>query len=395
MNVDAKQHDSLDADVRNRATRRVAIVSALTNLIMSFAKIIVGYLGHSQALIVDGIHSLSDLLSDALVLFAGHHANQAPDAEHPYGHGRFETAATLALGILLLLVAVGIGWDSVERLFNQDELQTPAAIALYAAAFSILANEALYWYTLIVARRIKSKMLEANAWHHRSDAVSSIVVLAGIGGTQLGISNLDTVAAVIVSVMIAKIGWTLGWQALEELVDKSLDEEEVDKVHSVIDSVDGVRSLHMLRTRKSGHMSAADVHVLVDPSLTVSEGHMIAATVEERLKQRIEHLADVTVHVDPEDDDVSPPCEGLPLRNEALAILRAAWEDHHCIDDQTDIKLHYLSGKIDVDLILPVACLESVEQTQRLKKKLNEKIMQDQRFGKIDIYYAVTGNPPE
>ena len=156
-------HDHALGETRNKQTRKVAIVGAVTNLLLSFVKIIVGYIGHSQALIVDGIHSLSDLLSDALVLFAAHHANQAPDAEHPYGHGRFETAATLALGILLILVALGIGWDTVERLLSQEVMQTPTQLALYAAVFSILANEALYWYTLLVAKKIHSKMLEANA----------------------------------------------------------------------------------------------------------------------------------------------------------------------------------------------------------------------------------------
>ncbi|MEJ2213270.1 MAG: cation diffusion facilitator family transporter [Gammaproteobacteria bacterium] len=372
---------------RNAQTRKAAIVGAVTNLVLTVVKIVFGYIGQSQALIVDGIHSLSDLLSDALVLFASHHANQEPDDEHPYGHGRFETAATLALGILLMLVAFGIGWDSVERLFDQESMQIPGQLALYAAAFSILANEALYWYTLIVARKIRSKLLEANAWHHRSDAVSSIVVFAGIGGSLLGISNLDTVAALIVCVMIAKIGWTLGWQALEELVDKSLDQEEVEKVSGIIDAVDGVRSLHMLRTRKTGHMSAADVHVLVDPKLTVSEGHMVAVAVEEELKNNIDHLDDVTVHVDPENDEEVPPCDGLPLRNEVIEHLTRVWEGIDCVNQNAGIALHYLSGKIDVDLLLPLHCFTSVNDSEELKKRLQEKVSGDERFNKIDLLY--------
>jgi cation diffusion facilitator family transporter len=372
---------------RNAQTRKAAIVGAVTNLVLTVVKIVFGYIGQSQALIVDGIHSLSDLLSDALVLFASHHANQEPDDEHPYGHGRFETAATLALGILLMLVAFGIGWDSVERLFDQESMQIPGQLALYAAAFSILANEALYWYTLIVARKIRSKLLEANAWHHRSDAVSSIVVFAGIGGSLLGISNLDTVAALIVCVMIAKIGWTLGWQALEELVDKSLDQEEVEKVSGIIDAVDGVRSLHMLRTRKTGHMSAADVHVLVDPKLTVSEGHMVAVAVEEELKNNIDHLDDVTVHVDPENDEEVPPCDGLPLRNEVIEHLTRVWEGIDCVNQNAGIALHYLSGKIDVDLLLPLHCFTSANDSKELKKRLQEKVSGDERFNKIDLLY--------
>jgi len=328
------------------------------------------------------------LLSDALVLFASHHANQEPDDEHPYGHGRFETAATLALGILLVLIAVGIGWDTVERLVMHEIVDPPGNLALWAAGFSIVANEGLYWYTIFVARRVHSKMLEANAWHHRSDAVSSIVVLAGIIGTQFGIENLDMIAALIVAVMIAKIGWSLGWQALEELVDKSLDQEEVDKVSDLIEGVDGVRSLHMLRTRKSGHQSAADVHVLVNPRLSVSEGHMIAVAVEDELKNNVKHLSDVTVHIDPEDDEEAPPCVGLPMRNEVLEILNNHWEGEKCINDQTQIKLHYLSGKIDVEIVLPLSCFNSIEQSQSIRNTLNEKIHQDKRFGKIQILYV-------
>ncbi len=381
-------HDHGFAKERHGQTKIVAIVGALTNLVLSVVKIVLGYLGHSQALIVDGLHSLSDLLSDALVLFASYHANQAPDEDHPYGHGRFETAATLALGILLVLLAIGIGWDTIERLIVNEALAVPTHLALYAAAFSIIANEALYWYTLIVARRIHSKMLEANAWHHRSDAVSSIVVLAGIIGTQLGIENLDLIAALIVSVMIAKIGWELGWHAMQELVDQSLAQEEVEKLSNLIENVDGVHSLHMLRTRKTGHESAADVHILVDPLLSVSEGHMIAVAVEEELKNKVSHLSDITVHIDPEDDEEAPPCVGLPMRSEVQEILNQHWEGEKCIDDQTDIRLHYLSGKIDVDLILPIGCYKDLLQSQTIKNNLNQKIQQDPRFGKIEIFYS-------
>jgi len=384
----AHNHSHSFGEQRNKETRTVGMVGAITNLVLSVVKIIVGYIGHSHALVVDGIHSLSDLLSDALVIFASHHANQDPDEEHPYGHGRFETAATLALGILLVLIAVGIGWESIERLINHEEIITPTVITLYAAGFSILANEALYWYTIIVAKKIKSNLLKANAWHHRSDAVSSIVVLLGIVGTQLGVDNLDIIAAILVAAMIAKIGWSLGWQALEELVDKSLEQNEVKKVEEVIEAVNGVVSVHMLRTRKSGHLSAADVHILVDPWLSVSEGHMIAVAVETNLKNKIEHLTDVTVHIDPENDEESPPCEGLPLRNEVIEILKKIWSDDNGNFDLIKISLHYLSGKINIDLKLPLENFESIEKTKKLQKDMNKKLADDERFGAVVISYA-------
>ena len=195
-------HDHSHLVERTRETRRVAIVGGVVNLFLATIKLVVGSMAQSAALIADGIHSFSDLLSDALVWFAAGHAGHGPDEEHPYGHGRFETAATLGLGILLVLVALGIVWDAVERSFHGEQ-PLPGMIALVVAVISILANEALYWYTVIVAKRINSQMLRANAWHHRTDAVSSIVVFAGVAGAMMGWPYLDAVAAVVVGAMVA------------------------------------------------------------------------------------------------------------------------------------------------------------------------------------------------
>ena len=284
-------------------------------------------------------------------------------------------------------MAVGIGWEAVKNMLSGDDNIVPTTITLYAALFSILANEALYWYTLLVAKKIDSNMLKANAWHHRSDAVSSVVVLIGIFGAQVGFVYLDSVAALIVGLMIAKIGWSLGWQALEELVDTALEEAEVKKIEQVIKNVDGVRSIHLLRTRKSGHKSSADVHILVDPWLSVSEGHMIAVAVEQDLISGIRHVADVTVHIDPEDDEAAPPCEGLPLRSDAISILEQAWKDILCVFKRERMSLHYLSGRIDIDLQLPLECYVSLDSTTEMQSLLKQKISEDERFGKVRIFF--------
>ena len=217
-------------DFRSAETKRVTLVGAVLNLVLAAVKVIVGVVGQSQSLIADGVHSLSDLLSDGLVLFAATHAASAPDEDHPYGHARFETAATLGLGILLIVVAIGIVWDAVARLFSPEALLQPQMITLYVAAFSIFSKEALYWYTVKVADRINSPMLRANAWHHRSDAISSIVVLVGIAGTMAGLAYLDAIAAVLVGLMVARIGWELGFGALEELVDAGLEQQKVEQL---------------------------------------------------------------------------------------------------------------------------------------------------------------------
>lgn len=375
-------------EARYRETRLAALVGAVVNLVLAFVKILFGWLGQSQSLLADGVHSLSDLLSDALVWFAARHAKEAPDEQHPYGHGRFETAGTVALGALLGLVGLGVIWDAVERLFAPEQLLTPSSFTLYVAAFSILANEGLYHYTQYLAQRINSNLLRANAWHHRSDSISSVVVLVGIGGTLAGLPYLDAIAAVLVGVMIVHIGWNLGWGAMQELVDAGLDEETVAEIRGIIDSVSGVNSIHMLRTRRMGGHASADVHVQVDSWLSVSEGHRIAEVVQMRLINEVEELFDVTVHIDPEDDEINAPCSDLPLRQEAERLLDATCRDIACYGRRQRLLLHYLSGRIDVDLYLPVDCFEGEKELAQLRQAFQNVFNQSDVFGKIRLWFG-------
>jgi cation diffusion facilitator family transporter len=369
-------------------TRRVTLVGAALNLALAVTKVVIGVIGNSQALIADGIHSFSDLLTDAMVFFAAHHAHQEPDEQHPYGHGRFETATTLGLSLFLFLVAAGLIWDATERLFSPDTLLHPTHIALYAAAFSIAAKEWLFHYTRRAARRIRSEMMRANAWHHRTDAISSIVVLVGLAGTMAGLPYLDAVAAVLVGLMIAKIGWDLGWGSVQELVDTGLDTSRIEAIREIIMSVGGVRDIHMLRTRRMGGTAAADVHVLVEPKLSVSEGHMISLMVEQRLKREIHEIEDVTVHIDPVDDETAPPCIGLPLRSEALAKLKQCWASIPEVNRIQRIVLHYLSGKIDVDVYLPLDREATPEQERELRRLLEESVSPMEEFARVHVFYG-------
>ena len=380
------QHQHLQE--RGAESKRVALVGALVNLLLAVVKISIGFSARSQALIVDGIHSVSDLLSDLLVWYAAGHASHGPDEKHPYGHGRFETAATLALGGMLVLVAGGIIWDSVERLFVSEELWQPEPLALYAAGFSILANEGLFWYTLLVSRRINSDLLRANAWHHRTDAISSVVVLVGIGGTLLGFAYLDLVAALIVGIMVAKIGWDLGWGAMQELVDASLDEETVVRIRQIINDIHGVRSIHMLRTRRQGHEAMADVHVQVSPWISVSEGHIISMAVENRIKQAIDEITDVVVHIDPGDDEQAPPCKGLPLRDQALQELREAWQLLGCLGQERRILLHYLSGKIRVEVFYPKSCYQDAQTLEQLQESMLKSRKDKPYYKDVSLYFG-------
>jgi len=374
---------------RVAAVTRTSVVSAVINLILSAVKVAVGYLANSQALIADGIHSLSDLLSDLLVWLAGRHASQAPDEEHPYGHGRYETLATLVLGGLLIAVGLGIGWDAVSRLFSPAELPRPGMAALWAAAASIVIKEWLFWYTLTYAKRVRSDMLRANAWHHRTDAISSIVVFVGVGGTMAGLPYLDAIAAAMVAVMIAKVGWDLGFEATKELIDTGLEEERVAAIRATICSVGGVRDLHMLRTRKHGGQASADVHLLVDPRISVSEGHAISVLVEQRLKQEIDEITDVTVHIDPEDDDAAPPTMGLPLRAEALGRLDRHWSNIPAANHRRGVVLHYLGGRIEVEVLLPLSvCEGDPDKASILGDWLQDAVRDDTHFGRVTAYFV-------
>jgi len=373
-------------DARYRDIRVVTIVGAIVDLLLGAAKVVVGLAAGSQALIADGIHSFSDLATDFLVLFAAKHAHRKADVEHPYGHGRIETVATVVLGVSLVLVAIGISYDAARRLLDPELLLHPGMLALVVALVSVVSKEIIYQYTARAARRLRSKMLLANAWHSRSDAISSIVVVIGVIGTMAGFQYLDAVAAVVVALMIAKIGWDLLWKSLQELIDTALEPGEVAEIRDTIMSVNGVRACHMLRTRHSGSDVLADVHILVDPVLSVSEGHQIGETVRRRLIDTNENVSDVTVHIDPEDDEIASPVDLLPLRNEILRRLGKQWQH---IDFGTDIDrvvLHYLDGKVHVDVFLPLNGM-SPEKSDELSAMIREAALKAEDIGEVCVYY--------
>ena len=344
--------------LRYQEVRKVTLVGSLVDFLLGVAKIIVGWLAHSQALIADGVHSLSDLATDFLVLYAAKHAHREADEDHPYGHGRIETLATVGLGIALIGVALGIGYDAMRRMNSPDLLLNPGWIALSVAALSVVAKEAIYHYTRNAAKRLRSNMLMANAWHSRSDAISSIVVVIGVAGAMMGYSYLDSVAAIAVAVMISKIGFELVRDSTKELIDTALESEVTDAIRSEVFNIDGVRALHMLRSRRSGGDALIDLHIQVDPRISVSEGHQIGDTVRRQLLERIEEVTDVTVHIDPEDDEQKSPCDKLPLRGDLIEALKERWEHLEGIHaDQ--VTLHYLDGKLQVELGLPLNMLEN------------------------------------
>jgi cation diffusion facilitator family transporter len=371
---------------RYRETIKVTLIGSVIDLLLGVFKLLFGFLSQSQALIADGIHSLSDLATDGIVLYAAKHAHTEADEEHPYGHGRFETVATVGLGIALIVVAIGVSIDATLRLFNPEKLLVPGIGALIVAAISIVSKEAIYHYTMHVARKYNSNMLRANAWHSRTDAISSVVVLVGVAGSMAGLWYLDAIAAIGVGLMIAKIGWDLAWHSIRELVDTGLDTERVEAIRQTILDVDGVVSLHVLRTRRMAGEALVDVHIQVAPHISVSEGHYVSETVRARVIKEIEEVADVMVHIDPENDEVTPPNTGLPLRWKLMAQLEQQWLGVNAARHIKEVTLHYLEGQIQVELKLPLAILEEDTQSSRasIQAEFNEVA------NKLDDVSAIT-----
>lgn len=374
-------------DERYRETVKVTLVGAAVDLALSITKIAFGVIAHSQALIADGIHSLSDLATDGLVLYAVKHGSRGADEEHPYGHKRIETVATVGLGVVLIATAIGISVDAGRRLFNPELLLSPGIWALVIAVLSVGAKEAIYHYTMHAARKYRSSILRANAWHSRSDALSSVIVVVGIAGTMAGLSYLDAIAAIGVALMIMKIGWDLSWQSVRELVDTGLDRERIDAIRRTITAVDGVEALHMLRSRRMGGDALVDVHIQVDSTLSVSEGHQISETVRKQLIDEIEEVSDVMVHIDPEDDETATPTGVLPLRKMVQARLDRYFRDIELAQHIEKVTLHYIDGHIRVELLLPLDVVADKAAAAEWRKRFNQAVAADEQIAGVDLRF--------
>ncbi len=367
-------HPSSGADRGKAETQRLLILSAIVDLALGLLKIIIGWFANSHALIADGIHSFSDLATDLMVWFLNRIGAEEPDEEHPYGHARFETFGALVLGSILILVAGVLVYDSVLRLIDLVSIAIPTWPALIAAGASIAIKEWLYRITRKLGEKVNSNLLLANAWHHRSDAFSSIIVLIGVTGAILGITWLEMIAAIGVAFMIAIIGWKLVRDSVEELVDTALSETYVRDIQKTIEDADGVCGVHSLRTRRMGSAVILDIHLQVDPTISVSEGHHIGDWVCQHLKRNFREISDITVHIDAEDDAEVTLNAMPPLRNEVRRELFQAWSEWLSEDEVEKITLHYLDNLINVELFLRSSAL----QNKALKNKaLQNKALQN------------------
>jgi len=287
-----------------RAGRSATLIGMLVNTLMIIFKFLGGLFGHSQALIVDAVHSFSDLFTDIVVLFGFNIGRKGADPEHPFGHARFETLSSAGVGLVLIVVAGYLGIDAGLNIYHHTEFH-PTLVAMFAAGLSIVLKETLFQYTIHVGRRIKSPVIVANAWHHRSDALSSIAVFAGIIGARINPDwhFLDAYAALIVSLLIIKVGFGTLRRSMRELTDTAPKTEILDKINECACQVNGVINLHDLRVRSSGGLHQMEAHIVVDGMLTVKEGHRIAKEVESCLMAEVEDLGQIIIHIDPDISD--------------------------------------------------------------------------------------------
>lgn len=283
---------------RQRAGQRSTLVSVAVNIVLTGLQLVIGIFAQSQALVADAIHSLSDLISDGVVLIANKHSLKAPDSDHPYGHLRFETAASLAIGVLLLVVGLGMIWNSITKLQDPQSIPTVHSAALYVAIIALIGKEWLFRYMLRIAKKVRSTMLVANAWHARSDAASSLVVALGIIANLSGIPIADPLAALIVGLMIIRIGWKFSWHAFNDLVDKAVDDQTEGQIRTLILGTPGIQGIHDLKTRKMGDMIWVEVDLEMDGTLTIEAGHAIAVEARKRVMAELPVL-DVMTHFDP------------------------------------------------------------------------------------------------
>lgn len=371
-------------NTRLAEANRVTWVSIVVNVVLTGLQVVVGLLAHSQSLIADAMHTLSDIVSDGFVLYANRKGAEAADESHPYGHGRVETVASLALGAILSMTGIGILVTAVDRLQHLGNTPPVAAAAMIAAIITLIGKESLFRYMLAVAERLRSPMLVANAWHARADALSSLVVAAGIGGALAGFSFADAAAAIVVGAMIVRTGVQFAWEALRELIDTGLSEDEVKAIRTTLNNTPGVINAHEIRTRRMGHKALVDVHVQVSPRISVSEGHLISEFARSRVLKAHPEVLDVLVHVDAEDDmDPSTHFRHAPDRQTLLAHLSDLLGPGVLLLDEP--VFHYLGQKVEAEVYLSPEVMADQAFLQALRNRIAKALEADPWLSSVSL----------
>ena len=380
----SREHAGLPEE--RRAASRVTVIGMLLDGVLGLLKVIAGTLFHSQALLVDGIHSFTDVASDLVVLGVMRVSRQAPDQGHPYGHQRIETMGTMVLGSILIAVGAALVWDNTLRLLDGGTVNIPEWPILVAAVISIASKEWIYRYTRRVGIAIRSDLIIANAWHSRTDALSSVVVLFSTIGAMLGYLWLDVLAAVIISGIIIHIGWRFTRDSVKELVDTGLSPEDTETLKHIASKTDGVRNVHELRSRRMGHDILLDVHLVVSPEISVSEGHQIGMQVVNAMRNTLDNILDINFHIDAENDEIHPPTsERLPDRAEIREALHQHIEN---LPPNNRLRLHYLRNRVHMELFMEIPQSEALPDARQISEDLSRYGW----FGSLRIWHAHTEN---
>ena len=299
------QVNGVAEDDFQKVANRVSLVTIIGNVLLSLLKLAAGIIAHSSAMISDAIHSASDVFSTFVVILGIHLASKEPDKDHPYGHERLECVAAIVLAIILFITGLGIGVQALENILqgNYMDLQIPGLLALIAAMVSIAGKEAMYWYTRYYARRIDSGALMADAWHHRSDAFSSVGALVGIAGARLGFPVMDSIASLVIFVFIVKAAFDIFKDAMNKMVDHSCDDTTEEEIRDCVMKNENVMGIDLLQTRIFGNKIYVDVEIRVDGSYTLQAAHHIAETVHDEIERNFPKVKHIMVHVNPAGTD--------------------------------------------------------------------------------------------
>jgi len=376
------RHHRQNLAVEMKAASRVTVIGMILDAFLGVIKVVAGTLFHSQALLVDGIHSFTDVASDLVVLGVMKLSRQEPDENHPYGHQRIETFGTLVLGSILIAVGAALAWENTLRLVEGNIDNIPEWPVLIAAGVSVVGKEWIFRYTRHIGQAIRSDLIIANAWHSRTDAFSSVVVLVSTAGAMLGLLWLDVLAAIAVAAIIIHIGWKFTWDSVQELVDTGLSLDDTEMLKTIARSTDGVLNVHELRSRRMGQDILLDIHLVVRPEISVSEGHQIGMQVVAGMRNALENILDINFHIDAEnDEDLFPTTEKLPSRAEVGGIIAEHLGE---IPQRSRLRLHYLKNKLHLEIFLDESDPETVFTPENVRRHLEGYPW----FGSVRVWVA-------
>ena len=377
-------------DLTEKDALKVTWLGLLANLLLALAKGFIGFIANSSALIADAGHSFSDLLSDGITLWAVRMSGIPKDKNHPYGHGKFETVGTFIVALLLLFTGIGVAWHVFNKM---DSPEVPGTIALWMAGIAIAVKEVLFHATRMVGRRTGSRILLANAWHHRSDAISSVAALVGIGGAQWGFPLMDPIAGVLVAGLIIKTGINIGYESIRELTDETAEEAVISELGQILSGIEGVDHYHEMRARRMGPHLLVDLHIEVDSMMSISAAHQVAERVRLGILEKLPAVNEVLVHVDAEDDFIEvegteDPQEIVLMRpqSEIENDVKKALSVIPEIEGITHIYCHYLNQELTVQVNIILDVEIRISDAQKIASKARMKIEQIKDIDAADLH---------